>query len=60
MSNYPDIKLDDVMKFGKHKGETMRELLEHYPFYVRYLVDYEMITLANDAYAVYAKILERE
>jgi hypothetical protein len=59
MSGYPPLYLDDVLKFGKHKGKTMRETIEHYPMYVQWAVDEGIIELANDAYELYAKIIER-
>jgi hypothetical protein len=57
--NYPPIYLDDVLKFGKHKGATMRDVIEKHPEYIQWALDEQIIQLADDAYTHYAKIMER-
>ena len=59
MSSYPPIYLDDVVKFGKHKGSTMRDIIEHHPDYIQYMLDEQAIQLGDDAYLHFAKIMER-
>ena len=53
---YPPIELDDKMRFGKHKGETVATLIENNHGYIDWLVDNGVIELSNQAYEYFQKL----
>lgn len=38
MRNYPPLDFDDEMPFGKHKGETVAEVIDDDPSYMVWLL----------------------
>jgi hypothetical protein len=58
MSSYPPIYIDEPLKFGKYKGQTIREIMTINPEYVTWMVD-TGIQLADDAYEYWKKLTER-
>lgn len=40
---YKELKLTDVMPFGKHKGEQIEDLIYDDPSYLAWLINEEMV-----------------
>jgi len=53
MSKYPPLGLGDIIKFGKHKGTEMSDLIMNHTSYVKYMTDEKIIELTNEAYELF-------
>ena len=58
MSKYPPVGLDDALRFGKHKGKELWEVLEKDLSYVTWLIDEAGVRLDNEAFAEYQRRLK--
>lgn len=58
MSKYPPIGLDDPLRFGKHKGKELWEVLDTDASYVTWLIENAETTLDDEAYDTYRRRLK--
>lgn len=55
---YPPMKLEDEFRFGKHKGNTLEEVINSSPTYIRWAMTEGVIELDNDAHPIYEDAIE--
>lgn len=54
---FPKLGLDDVMPFGKYKGEQIEDLIEDHPEYLAWCFDNNVVEFNN---SVISKMLDRK
>lgn len=51
--------LEDTVLFGKYKGETIHDIIDHDIGYVDYLIEEQMFELDNKAYEYYESKIDQ-
>lgn len=53
--NYPPMTLGQEFKFGKHKGESVENVIDRDISYIAYMMEQKYIELDNEAYEYYIR-----
>lgn len=51
--------LKDTVLFGKYKGESIQDIIDHDIDYVTYLIEEQMFELDNKAYEYYESRIDK-